>query len=615
MAVEKTVELKIDAKEALKRLEAVENQLEDISESIKKNEKNTNSLAEGFKGIGGAMKAAGFGLIMKLVDGVTDALMKNQQIADAVNTVFNSIGIVFKMVSDTLVKVATEVFSATDNFDAMQKVVTNLMTLAITPFKLAFDGIKLGIQKLQLVWEKSMFGGKGKDIERINELTASIEKTKESLKETATEAVDAGKTIATNFAEAVGEVANIATKTTEAFKETFEGVTVTSIIEQGKAITETKKNYELLALEQQRLVEQYDIEAETQRQIRDDVRLSIDERIAANNELAAVLQKQTDAEKAAVQAQIDALTELEELEGKTNETKAQRFELETELLAIDAKVKGFQAEQLTNEAALQDEKIANIQELSSIGKTALDQEINDIEIQAEQKRTLAQRSISDQKELQRVLLKIDDDANKKKKKIQKKADKDELKIQQAQIKAKKAAAIDAGKSLLAGIGTLAGEGTKVGKAAAIAQILIDTASGISSAISGASSAGAATGPAAPITTPLLIAQLVGTVLAGVGQAKAILGKVKEGPALPSTDVNLGGGGGDDFSALDDAREEEEERFAELGETDTGPTGLGSLIPNIQAVTTATQPIQAYVVENDISSSQALQEELEVQATL
>ena len=45
---------------------------------------------------------------------------------------------------------------------------------------------------------------------------------------------------------------------------------------------------------------------------------------------------------------------------------------------------------------------------------------------------------------------------------------------------------------------------------------------------------------------------------------------------------------------------------------TAPTGLGPLIPNLNA---AVQPIQAYVVENEISNSQALQEELELQATL
>ena len=63
-----------------------------------------------------------------------------------------------------------------------------------------------------------------------------------------------------------------------------------------------------------------------------------------------------------------------------------------------------------------------------------------------------------------------------------------------------------------------------------------------------------------------------------------------------------------------------------GSTETGPTpaipqvcGIGgNLIPNMNAITppeTATQPVQAFVVENDISNAQALQEELDIQATL
>ena len=45
---------------------------------------------------------------------------------------------------------------------------------------------------------------------------------------------------------------------------------------------------------------------------------------------------------------------------------------------------------------------------------------------------------------------------------------------------------------------------------------------------------------------------------------------------------------------------------------------GNLIPNMEAIEQpqlGQQPLQAFVVENDISNAQALQEELETQATL
>ena len=51
---------------------------------------------------------------------------------------------------------------------------------------------------------------------------------------------------------------------------------------------------------------------------------------------------------------------------------------------------------------------------------------------------------------------------------------------------------------------------------------------------------------------------------------------------------------------------------------TSVGGIGGLVPNLEAITgpdISQQPVQAFVVENDISNSQALQEELEIQATL
>ena len=83
---------------------------------------------------------------------------------------------------------------------------------------------------------------------------------------------------------------------------------------------------------------------------------------------------------------------------------------------------------------------------------------------------------------------------------------------------------------------------------------------------------------------------VTAVLSGIAQAKAILNQVTVGGSVGGTD-SVG--------------------------IDAPVTGM--LIPNMEAIEQPTlggqQPIQAYVVENDISNAQALQEELEIQATL
>ena len=142
----------------------------------------------------------------------------------------------------------------------------------------------------------------------------------------------------------------------EAVSESIEKVDVKQAIADGKRIANAKKNFELLALQQQRLVEKYDLQAEQQRQIRDDESRTINERILANEKLGEILLKQNEAEKQTVQSRIDSLKEEERLKGKSIELTNQIFELETEMIAIDAKVAGFKSEQLTNINSLKREQ-------------------------------------------------------------------------------------------------------------------------------------------------------------------------------------------------------------------------------------------------------------------
>lgn len=514
MAVEKTVELKVDAKDALKRLEQVEKQLEDIKDTNEKTEKSTSSLAKGFKGVGLAMKAAGFAIVQKVVDALTTALMKNQVVLDTVNTVVNSISVVFKLVTDAIVDTYEAVAKSSENFDALGNVVKNVLTISITPLKLAFLSIKLGIQAAMLAWEKSFLGGKGKDKERIAELTAEIDSTKQSIKDTGVAAIESAKEIKDNVGEAISEVVKIGEVATEQFKKTFEGVTVDSILEQGKAITETRKNYELLALQQQRLVEQFDIDAESQRAIRDDVSRSIEERIQANDRLGEVLKEQNLAEQEAVDAQIAALRQRIDLEGESVELSNEIFALETEKVAIQAKVKGFEAEQLTNINALKQEQ------------KDLNQQLKEQELEK--------------------------------------------------------AAIVSG--AMGQISQAIGENTKAGKALAIGQAIIDTYAGATKALAQGGIFGTI-GAAGIIAAGLAnVAKIKSTKLEGV---QGTVGGTQ------TIDASLPTGG--------------------------AIQGLGNLIPNLEGIQNVavgeTQPVQAFVVENDISNAQALQEELDIQATL
>tara|TARA_R100000664_G_scaffold8953_1_gene14743 strand:+ start:608 stop:2065 length:1458 start_codon:yes stop_codon:yes gene_type:complete len=322
-------------------------------------------------------------------------------------------------------------------------------------------------------------------------------------------------------------------------------------VEFAKSMNSMRNEVKLAEAQQRQLQLTFQKEAEIQRQIRDDISLTFQERIAANEELGRVLDQQFAEEQALANKKV-ALAELELSRNKTNiDLQVALINAKTELADLDERITGQRSEQLTNLKALEKEK------------ADADKAIADEQIAADKKRTESEKIEAD-----------------KRKQI---------------AEAERAMKIGLAKSIIGSLGQLAGEGTKAAKAAALAQIMIDTASGISSAIKGATAAAAAAGPAAPVVTPLLITQLVGQVLAGVAAAKGILKKVP-GPSDSGTDnVNIPAGSNGGF------------------------TGFGGLAPNLEAISPpdldTVQPVQAFVVENDIGDAQALQEELEIQATL
>jgi hypothetical protein len=146
-----------------KELETVKKGVESIGDTAKKTEKSTGALRKGISGIGLALKAAGIGIALKAFQFLTEALQRNQKIADALSIGFETISIVFNEVSNVLVSVYENVSKSSENFDALGKVLGGILTIVITPLKLQFFAIKLAIQSAMLAWEQSFFGGKDAD--------------------------------------------------------------------------------------------------------------------------------------------------------------------------------------------------------------------------------------------------------------------------------------------------------------------------------------------------------------------------------------------------------------------------------------------------------------------
>ena len=350
-------ELKLKYAEAVKNLDEfqkefskLEKQLDSANDKLKNNEKSTGSFSKGIKGIGTAFKAAGIGIVVALFGALATALSKNQKVMDAVAVVTGTISQVFTEVGNVLVTVYENVSSSTENFDALGRVAKNVMTIALTPMKLAFNAIKAGIVGAQLAWEQSWLGGN--DPERIAELKQELSDIKEDVIEIGTDAVDAAGNVIKDFGEAVNEVSNISSQVVEGVSK----INVKAIAENVKANEQLKKSAAEARIVNQGLIEQFDRQAEQQRQLRDNDLVSIDERIKANNDLKATLKEQ---EKSML-ANADLMIQQAELQFNLTGLEEDRLallEARNEKKAIEAQIEGFMSEQESNRVALQKERL------------------------------------------------------------------------------------------------------------------------------------------------------------------------------------------------------------------------------------------------------------------
>jgi hypothetical protein len=327
--------------------------VDNLNDKTKQSAKSAKESQGAFSSLGNTIKSLG---VISVIAGAfaffKDTLSKNQKVADSVAAVFGTIAAIANKLIDIFIDVTSSVSKNTNGFDALGKVMTGLLTLAITPLKLAFGGIKLFIQQAQLAWENSFFGGG--DTEKIKELTKGIEETKTFLGETADSAVVAGKKIYDNFGAAAASVVDVVSGVVDKASK----INVKAVYEQSKAIIALQNNAKLAAAELSGLVEKYDRQAETLRQVRDDEFKSIDDRIAANNKLGGVLDEQEKAMKKLAATKVAAAA-AELSQNRTSiELQVALKEAINEQAGIEAQVAGLRSEYLVNQTGLAKEKLA-----------------------------------------------------------------------------------------------------------------------------------------------------------------------------------------------------------------------------------------------------------------
>jgi hypothetical protein len=290
----------------------------------------------------------GIGLVISAWGTLKEVFMSNQKVADAVATGFGTVVNVFTKVVDVVVSVVEKVNQSSNGFKGLSAVISGLITLSLTPLKLGFYAISLAIDEAKLAWEESFFGDE--DPKTIKELNKRISATKDNIVEVGKDALEAGKKVATNIGTAISEVGKVVEGTIDGVSK----ISIKSAYEQAKANTELQNAAQLAEANQARLVEQYDRQAEKLRQVRDEERNSVTDRIKANDDLNKVLNNQETAMLAQADAQIKA----------ANATLAQNNKIENQVALTNAlanregvlaQIEGLRSEQKANDLALNKE--------------------------------------------------------------------------------------------------------------------------------------------------------------------------------------------------------------------------------------------------------------------
>jgi hypothetical protein len=635
MAQKVVIDLEAKTDKAIKEIEKVSESITELNQEVVKGNKNTSksldsveksasSVSKGIKGFGLALKAAGIGLVISALTSMKEIFSQNQRVVDVFSTGFEAFSIVVNQVVNALINTYDAIAKSSENFNGLSKVLGGLMTIGITPLKLGFFFIKLGIQQAQLAWEESFFGGK--DNEKIKELNIGIAETRKSLLDTGQDAVNAGKDIYNNFSDAIGEIGNIA----NVAGENLSKISVKSALEQAKSLVELRKSAEVAAEIQAGLVEKNDRLAEQQRQIRDDDSKSIEVRKKANDELLKILEQQRiDMIKQAELQTAAAASEFNR--NKNTENYVALLRAQNNEKGVEAQIEGFISEQKSNANALDKETIElTNSKLESESKLSIERKrFNAEQIQDELLRLEKLKEV-DLLEAEQETLRLQaivDNANAgTQAKVDAQIALDEFLEQSRQTNITRDTEIvakeieleqrktDAKLKALSDLEMIFGAESAMGRAALIGkqllaakELLIDlgvikskATKAIATANLDAASSGSAvsTGFAQTLKLgfPAAIPALIGYAASAFGIISSVLAATKKTKSVASS---IGGSGGGDVSISQPQTNASQPPAFNV----VGASGTNQLADAIGGQ--SQQPIKAFVVSNDVTSAQSM----------
>lgn len=336
-----------------KGLKDTKDSVEAVGETAGKSEKGVSKLSKAFGNIG---KASGIiFLVEKAMEILYDLFNNNQRVVDAFNTAFNFLQIAF---SDFVKFIEANIGGITGFF----KGIFEDPQAAMISFKDAF--VANIVERFESFLDTLGFLASAVKKVFSGDFTGALD----DVKNAGTEMVDVFTGVDGTVGKVVEGTKKVAGAVADYTKKTYEAAT---------AMTDLNKQAELADVINQGLIEKYDLQAEQQRQIRDDERNTIEERIAANNRLGEILDEQEAAMRANAQIRLAQAEQNANLDKNNIEFQKELIDARNEVAAVDAQIAGFRSEQLSNQEALERELL----EIAR-GKKEAEIEANEITKQA-----------------------------------------------------------------------------------------------------------------------------------------------------------------------------------------------------------------------------------------
>ena len=356
----------IALREELEKVKQTQKEMGDqFKAGFKAAEKGAKGASEGMKGfgtsIGGVLKSLGLiAVAMEVFNFLKELLMKNQKVADTLGIALKTIEVLFNQVFKAVEPLGDAMMAA---FDDPKQAIVDLVSGIFNRFVTSLKGIGVVAE--------------GVGIQLKGAFTLDWDEVQRGLRQTA---------------QGVAQV--VSGYDIEQQNAFVNGIVKagTEALEMATKIETLRTEVKLAEAQQGLLMLQYQREAELQRQIRDDVSLTIEERKAANKALGEILDEQSQEELKLANKRMDLALMEQSINKDSVDAEIEVINARKEIADINERITGQRSEQLTNENALKQEGI----EISK-------ERIKILEEEAEAERVAAFKIAEGKAEAQKVL--------------------------------------------------------------------------------------------------------------------------------------------------------------------------------------------------------------------